>query len=532
MMKCFLDFEFTLPQEDIEVLSIGLVLVNDGYEVIDTFYCLINPMVELPDGYKKIPKAEWNRAVAFTEAHQLLDAWLKNHQIQVIYCFGGYDEYVFGKTCLKYGVLNILEKQLVDAQPMLARVLNYPQIPSLVGLKKQLGSDQLKQMHHALVDAYDLMLVFEKIYFPKRKRFGQNPIYEQVKSEIAVERQLIVQEYLIKHSKKTDRLRDKKLPFPYQAHYSEVLDSSGWRIVCALDNAKLENFKEDDTQVMNVFYYPENPETNYSRIIFEYWQENSLLLKGVLISDRKEWQVVYDQLTEAGQFLLNSGVVFVQAQVFMSRLRASIFYHEVQGRVLRCCLSVRTFYQADLVELVDDLVFEKGVGLVVPFFKDGKLVQVDILIMDKTLTVQLDFQSFVLQSNIEAMSIQIFQLLKRYPNVRFYSHREDEVRAYLVGGEGMRLYEFTKFCRRLQVVLNLEESLCPIQGIQLLNEVLGLKDENYAEEFSELVSFLNVFRYSRGFVAKEGIVSVIENLELKVQPLQLSSDFLKLKKSC
>lgn len=154
-----------------EVISVGVVKLDQDYHIVDKFYRVIKPVLN-----DKIPKftfelthitqKELDNGITFKECMDELEAFLEHDSSSIIYAWGNEDKTIFLRNLKKINHQTFIPYCINDIQGRICKDIKYngrrvsEQI-SIKNLKKIYHIEAIDD-HNALNDAVSLGLILEK----------------------------------------------------------------------------------------------------------------------------------------------------------------------------------------------------------------------------------------------------------------------------------------------------------------------------------------------------------------------------------
>lgn len=178
---CFADFEFTcgyfINKLDSEILSAGVVICDESYNIKERFYCTSRPnhFPKLTKQCKKLTKLtqeEINDSPDSNDVMGIVLKLLKKYSIDNIYVWGNFDKtglvsdakqhQRFGKDCIN---IQRAGRKIYDIQESLTEKLG---LPEPVNIKELASAFDYKPLsgtfHNALNDAFALYVIYKAVY--------------------------------------------------------------------------------------------------------------------------------------------------------------------------------------------------------------------------------------------------------------------------------------------------------------------------------------------------------------------------------
>lgn len=325
----FIDLEFVVSHGKQAILSIGLVIVNDDYQVEETFYQLITPKQTPKKGYKGIPMSEWKKAVSYPEALRRLKEVLNRYDGLNVGCYGGADEKIFDKTCSSYQQKNPLEGRFHDLMPEITNALGLKQPITLTKVLRRLGRTNQRQLHHALVDAYDLMLIMEAI--TKGEPIRENPLQAKVRSEMSL---------TTREAKVLSENQEGTFYYDREEGYRISASCEAW---CIYTAEGIKTFTGESSSVCPASLVEGwNPQAVQYEAILEkesrgpirvrYLKDGEIILNGwAAVLPSKDVSFSFDKITEAGRELLDLGLVQCHVYERYTTTKHLFFKHRLRS---------------------------------------------------------------------------------------------------------------------------------------------------------------------------------------------------------
>lgn len=178
---CFADFEFTcgycIHKLDSEILSAGVVICDESYNIKERFYCTSKPnhFPKLTKQCKKLTKLtqeEINNSPDSNDVMAIILKLIKKYNINKIYVWGNFDKTAlasdtkqhqrFGKECAN---IQRVGKRIYDIQESLTEKLELPEPVNIKELASAFGYKPLSgSFHNALNDAQALYVIYKGVY--------------------------------------------------------------------------------------------------------------------------------------------------------------------------------------------------------------------------------------------------------------------------------------------------------------------------------------------------------------------------------
>ena len=219
MALCFADFEFTcggnVVGDEVELLSIGLVITDDGAErILDTFYDTVRPIrhPKLTKQCRKLTGLTQSIIDASFDAHYVCskaNSLLESYGIDRIFVWGNYDTVGLRATVINYERLALdyapIEKTadaVTDVQKTVMQRFGTNDIINVKDLSSALDFVPDGSFHNALVDAQALLCIYshslrpdigcEKVYALLNERMELKKQREAEQRRLIEERRKII----------------------------------------------------------------------------------------------------------------------------------------------------------------------------------------------------------------------------------------------------------------------------------------------------------------------------------------------------
>ncbi|MCM1313928.1 MAG: exonuclease domain-containing protein [Prevotella sp.] len=178
---CFADFEFTcgycIHKLDSEILSSGVVICDENYEVKEQFYCTSRPnrypkMTKQCKKLTKLTQEEINNAPDSNDVMNIILRLVRKYNIDKIYVWGNFDRtglssdarqhQRFGKACAN---IQRVGKRICDIQQGITEKLELPEPVNIKELASAFDYQPLSgSFHNALNDALALYVIYKRVY--------------------------------------------------------------------------------------------------------------------------------------------------------------------------------------------------------------------------------------------------------------------------------------------------------------------------------------------------------------------------------
>ena len=178
---CFADFEFTcgycIHKLDSEILSAGVVICDESYNIKERFYCTSKPnrypkMTKQCKKLTKLTQEEINNSPDSNDVMAVILRLIRKYNINKIYVWGNFDKTAlasdtkqhqrFGKECAN---IQRVGKRIYDIQESLTEKL---ELPEPVNIKELASAFDYKPLsgsfHNALNDALALYVIYKGVY--------------------------------------------------------------------------------------------------------------------------------------------------------------------------------------------------------------------------------------------------------------------------------------------------------------------------------------------------------------------------------
>lgn len=192
---CFADFEFTcgycIHKLDSEILSAGVVICDESYNIREKFYCTSKPnrYPKLTKQCKKLTKLtqeEINDSPDSNDVMAVILKLMKKYNVEKVYVWGNFDKTAlasdtkqhqrFGKDCAN---IQRVGKRIYDIQESITEKL---ELPEPVNIKELASAFDYKPLsgsfHNALNDALALYVIYRAVY---TENFSQNKKLDEVR---------------------------------------------------------------------------------------------------------------------------------------------------------------------------------------------------------------------------------------------------------------------------------------------------------------------------------------------------------------
>lgn len=178
---CFADFEFTcgepIRRMKSEMLSIGLVICDEKYKIVDRYYSTAKPNL-FPVLHKRccdlthLTQEEIDRSADSEIVLGKAVGFLKKYRINKLYVWGNFDSLGLisdGKQHRKCGKayknIKIIQNSIYDIQQNMVRKMKLPQAVNIQELALAFGyTPENGSFHNALIDAMALYTVHKSVY--------------------------------------------------------------------------------------------------------------------------------------------------------------------------------------------------------------------------------------------------------------------------------------------------------------------------------------------------------------------------------
>ncbi|MCM1505824.1 MAG: exonuclease domain-containing protein [Ruminococcus flavefaciens] len=234
---CFADFEFTcgyfINKMDSEILSAGVVICDESYDIKEKFYCTSKPnhFPKLTKQCRKLTKLtqeEINNSPDSNDVMGIVLNLLRKYNINDVYVWGNFDRtgldsdakqhQRFGKECFN---IQRTKKRIYDIQESLTEKLGLPEPVNI----KELASafDYIPSsgtFHNALNDAFALYVIYKAVY---TEDFSQNEKLSEIRRKRIekIEQQRLEVEKRQKETALSLPLTDRE-----KLYYSEIGENS------------------------------------------------------------------------------------------------------------------------------------------------------------------------------------------------------------------------------------------------------------------------------------------------------------------
>lgn len=178
---CFADFEFTcgycIHKLDCEILSAGVVICDESYNIKEKFYCTSKPnrfpkMTKQCRKLTKLTQEEINDSPDSNDVMAVILKLIKKYNINKIYVWGNFDKTAlssdtrqhqrFGKECAN---IQRVGKRIYDIQESITEKLELPEPVNIKELASAFGYKPLSgSFHNALNDALALYVIYRAVY--------------------------------------------------------------------------------------------------------------------------------------------------------------------------------------------------------------------------------------------------------------------------------------------------------------------------------------------------------------------------------
>lgn len=178
---CFADFEFTcgycIHKLDSEILSAGVVICDESYDIKERFYCTTKPnrypkMTRQCKKLTKLTQEEINNSPDSNDVMAVILRLIRKYNINKIYVWGNFDKTAlasdtrqhqrFGKECAN---IQRVGKRIYDIQEIITEKLELPEPVNIKELASAFGYKPLSgSFHNALNDALALYVIYKGVY--------------------------------------------------------------------------------------------------------------------------------------------------------------------------------------------------------------------------------------------------------------------------------------------------------------------------------------------------------------------------------
>lgn len=196
----FLDCEWISDNNKIvkkaEIISIGIVKINQKMEIVDTFYRLIKPKFNssLPKFTTKLTGIKYEDlkdGISFQECLKEINTWIGSDCNDVkIFTWGNEDKLMFLRNMKFQKIKNNFVKKFIDIQPYLCNTIKYKNELisnqfSLSDMQKIFKTKSINA-HNALDDAKALAIIYKMVKkrYPKDQEFLKYLFYDKYKRTI------------------------------------------------------------------------------------------------------------------------------------------------------------------------------------------------------------------------------------------------------------------------------------------------------------------------------------------------------------
>ncbi len=507
-MRCFLDIEFISPSNDDTsiktCLSIGAVCVDKHFKQIKTFYQVILPPFEVQNRMRFELVSKDQLTQPFEKVYHDFKEWTIENNVHQFCTFGKTDLLIFGEDCERSGLENFIKPHL-DYQLF---IINHwykkrgeewrDTHPSLSWLKRLLGSHYPFITHHALEDAYDLMLIAKS--FETGLPFEENPFH-------------MSQDERWLQSKRRASVHD----FGDLTHYCEIRTKYGLKT--SHETAKkTSSITKNEMMYQAVFLKKKE-----HLFLFEYFDENNdLILKGESHFIDGEWQHFLFNLSEKSSFIVEEKILCLHLRIRQEYLKTFSTKHWL---TFERPLYFRVTHKQNPSYQPLPVIFNQGWGFVDTLWDQQELIGYRISIMNLNLDKELKYYEFKFNPSKESLTdfnLHLYQLIEKYPYVKFYSLNYESFFSYL-----NQIHAFTNRPRNLSAMLKKRMTqlgfsfLDEKEALDYFFHLLHLNTDLTSENIGTLEKMIHFYRWERKIVPHKNIHPLLKSKKIKIKKLTL-----------
>lgn len=177
---CFADFEFTcgycINKYDSEILSVGVIICDENYEIKEKFYCTCRPhkFPKLTKQCRKLTKLtqqEIDNSPDSNDVMSIIVSLLKKYMIDNIYVWGNFDRPALLSDVRQHqkfrkesGSIQKVSSKILDIQRSITEKMELPEPINIKELASAFDYTPAGSFHNALNDALALYVIYRAVY--------------------------------------------------------------------------------------------------------------------------------------------------------------------------------------------------------------------------------------------------------------------------------------------------------------------------------------------------------------------------------